>query len=327
METHRPFLVSRHPHSGDADQTGTSGRSDERLEWSEVLWVPPIHELWMPLDTDEERGGRMDDCFDDAVACPSHRDKRLREATDGLVVERIDPQTRPVEEGPDRGVRGDGHLVTDGVGGETGFLLAVEKAWAELRWHVLDEGTAENHIDDLDAAADAEDWEVGRSRRSDEVKLELITIVVDAVGRGVDLMLAIARWIDIRSACEEQSVNHAEQARDVVRLWGKDDGNAAGGLDGRSVGLVEGVAEELSVRLAVSGRARRQADHGLHLEEDLLLGAVVAAVIIGNDDDGGAAPQGSLTGSQAGRTLRSTRSSRACRCSDRDPGSDPTGVP
>jgi hypothetical protein len=73
----------------------------------------------------------------------------------------------------------------------------------QLGGDILYERAAERDIDQLDAPADAEHRSVSRSGRIEEIDFELVTLRVDAIGRGMDGGGAITARLDIRTAAEE----------------------------------------------------------------------------------------------------------------------------
>jgi hypothetical protein len=72
---------------------------------------------------------------------------------------------------------------------------------------VLNQGASERDVHELDAAANAEDRDTTAQRGVEEIDFELIAIGVDSIGRGVDVVIPVPYWIDVRPSTQKEAVN------------------------------------------------------------------------------------------------------------------------
>ena len=118
---------------------------------------------------------------------------------------------------------------------------------------VLDERASEGHIQDLDAAAHAEDREAAVEGASDELELERVPT---RIGRAEMFarLLAVPARIDVSPASEENSVADLEGVVEVALHARQHQPDPAGQRDGPLVADARVVAEVVE--------AERQADDG-----------------------------------------------------------------
>jgi DNA-binding winged helix-turn-helix (wHTH) protein len=79
---------------------------------------------------------------------------------------------------------------------------------------MLAQGPAAGHVDQLHSAADAEYRQPVRQRGREQLQLRLVALGVDTAGLRVRLR-AVAGWVDVAAAGEDQSVQAAQGTRDT----------------------------------------------------------------------------------------------------------------
>src|ERR1051326_3587413 len=200
------------------------GAGDETLEQPACPWQVGGQLLGMALDGDDQAVVRLH-----ALDCPVLAGGRLvqpcRQLLDGLVVKAVDPDL--VLAGGLAELRG--RLNLDGVGEVVAAVLA-----HVVVIQVLDQRAAHGHVDDLLAAADAEDGQLALPGLLEHPQLGLVQVAVD----GADLLvlgLTVQRRGDGPAAGQQQAVDLRRQAlragRELDRLGPR-------GLDRPAVGRV-----------------------------------------------------------------------------------------
>ena len=178
-----------------------------------------------------------------------------------LVVERVDAET------PSRRRSRRGRAGVDRVTAWLGSAASSPRScwrWPTSRRRVLvgdvlDQRAAERDVDDLDAAADAEDRACrGRSAASNEIELELIALGIDAVGRLGGRRCRRSARIDVGAAAEEEAVDDVERASSTSSTCG-------GRMTGMPPAALDGVGRrcvESSSGRTCRGRACRSCGDG-----------------------------------------------------------------
>ena len=59
-------------------------------------------------------------------------------------------------------------------------------------------------VHDLDSAANAEDGIPRRRADVEEIDFELVTIRIDAIRCGVDVIISVPHWIDVRPSAQRE---------------------------------------------------------------------------------------------------------------------------
>ena len=103
-----------------------------------------------------------------------------------------------------------------------------------LRLKVLNERAAKRDVDDLDTTADSQDGQIRGHGDAEEVKLEVVTLGVNAVRCLMDVLITVTERIDVRTATEQDAVDDLGERFDVS-LWGKYERNATGRFDRANV--------------------------------------------------------------------------------------------
>jgi hypothetical protein len=99
----------------------------------------------------------------------------------------------------------------------------------------------------LDAAAHAEDRDTVTQCSVEQIHFELIAIRVNTIGRGVDVVVPIACWIDIRTSAQKEAVDDRHKVIYGIALWWQNDRNAPCGFHGTHVRRRHAIAQESAV--------------------------------------------------------------------------------
>lgn len=209
----------------------------------------PGQELRVPLYAEQAADPVRLHGLDDAVLSPGHRPEPCPEPADRLVVEGVDSDLGTAGHGLEEAAGGDGDVV-DGV---VGPVLDVVVPPGDGR-DMLDERSAEGHVENLGAAADPEHGEPGGDRRHDEGDLGGVAPRVDAVslrhGR-----LPVAGRIDVAPAGEKETVEGEERGFGVIGSERRqDERQAAGAHDRIDVDLVDLLHRTVAVDRRGGGR-------------------------------------------------------------------------
>src|SRR5215212_2979926 len=95
----------------------------------------------------------------------------------------------------------------------------VRCAWM-LGGDVLNQGSTECNIHDLDAAANAECRDTALERRVEEIEFKLITIWINAIGRRVDIPVSVSHRIHVGSPTQEEAVDDFHELVNRIALRG-----------------------------------------------------------------------------------------------------------
>ena len=195
------------------------------------------------------------DGLDHPVLAPRHGPEAVSETPDGLVVHRLHHELRAVEQVRKAAGRIESHRVRHGLQ----LRRAVHDQIAELIGDVCDEVPAQGDVQELHAAADAEDGQPGtRQSGARQRQLETIPLLRDAVV-GVVVSAAVVRRIDVPTAGQDQPGNRVEPLRGLALDGRKDHRDAARHADGVDVLARDGE------RLPLSGPSvARYPDQGSH---------------------------------------------------------------
>ena len=138
----------------------------------------------MPLDGGAEGALGPLERLDEVVGRRRERDEAGREVLHRLVVLRVDG-SRSGDRPGKRGAGGRGGWNANGVHGGVVLVLlaAVNDAPAPLRRQVLPEGPAEGDVQDLQAAADAEDGDLTMRGAFQEAEVERVALGTDLDAR------------------------------------------------------------------------------------------------------------------------------------------------
>ena len=110
--------------------------------------------------------------FDDAIIRPRHGPEPRRQITDCLMMTAIHRCRARAERPLEQRTGLYAHLVI-------ALLVAVRHGARALALEILIQRTAERHVEDLDAAADRENWQATLSRGLDERDLRRVAVSVD----------------------------------------------------------------------------------------------------------------------------------------------------
>src|SRR5258706_4261778 len=132
-------------------------RGDERFEDAPLVDSVRRQEFGMPLHADGEAMAGAFDGFDDSVWRDGRRNESAAEASDCLMVGCVYFNRSSAKDCAEPGVVGDLHPMTAMI-----FFLAllVLGGAGDLVGDILIQRTAENDVERLGAAADAENWQV-----------------------------------------------------------------------------------------------------------------------------------------------------------------------
>src|SRR6478735_1131132 len=98
--------------------------------------------------------------------------------------------------------------------------------------NMLDQGSAERDIEQLDATANAEHRHIALVGAPGESELEGVASLVDAIGLRVNGVIAEEGGIDIGAAAEDEAIHKREDILFSSGDWGKNDRRAAGSDNG-----------------------------------------------------------------------------------------------
>ena len=73
-------------------------------------------------------------------------------------------------------------------------------------------------------------------RRVEEIDFELIAIRIDAIRRGVDVVVSVSRWIDVRPSTQEKAVDDRQEFVDRSRCGGRTIGTPPAASTARTYG-------------------------------------------------------------------------------------------
>lgn len=245
-------------------QTASPGCFHERPEWKQLFGVPLEHQLGVPLHTQNEGSLRERYGFDQPVWSMARDLQPLPNVFDRLMMVGIDADTTFSVDPFQWRTHGGENVMGRIVRVQTSFVLAMLHSIRILVRDVLEEGAAKGDVKDLDAAADAEEWQISGKGTCDEIKLELIAEGMDTIGCRMDKVLTEAGRSEVTAATQQEPVNETQQGIRVTLLRRKDDGNTSCGFDRRHVRDRHRVAGEGAVRECIHGRGGRNSDHRLH---------------------------------------------------------------
>ena len=207
----------------------------------------------MPLDTQDEGAVRRLDRFREPVElCSARRAKPVTELTNGLVVvarDRVQLRSRRARH---ERARLELDRVVHAV--EASDHPPVRVATLLVR-EALDESAPEGHVQDLHAAADAEERQVALHGRSDHGDLESVPLGVGALRRRIALG-AVGRGVHVGAADRQQAVEPLEDRGGMSGIDGQDHRQRPGGLHGGHVAVgdqVGGLAPEGPARFLAHG--------------------------------------------------------------------------
>ena len=192
----------------------------------------------MPLDGQQRPGGVVVlDGFDDAVVGPPDRGEPGGQIPHGLVVNRVDHEVVAPDDLGDPAARRQPDMLVPVVDERSGGTVGRP----DLGGDVLDEGSSEGDVEQLEAAADCERWDAAAGGLVGKLDLELVSVSTHVVQR-VDGDTAVAVGFDVAPAGEDESVDPIEHGGDGLSRDGtKQDGDAAGSHHGVEVGAFQGV--------------------------------------------------------------------------------------
>jgi hypothetical protein len=249
----RSLRAARHLGHGLGSGSGL-GRRHQGLEDPLVVAL-----FGVPLHPEAELVSLQLDPLHHLVQRPGHGEQPAADPVDGLVVG--GRHLRGGAENPgELAGRADLHVVSGQL--DRIRLVAVV---ADPVGQMLDEGAAAGHVEQLHAAADGQEGQVGFDRGAGHEQLEPVPAVVGLVGLFVR-RLVVERGVDVTSPGHQQRVDPGDQAGYGTGgdRWQYDRG-AAGPLDGSRVahrrhdGLANPGAPASSLKLA--GDADDRAAH------------------------------------------------------------------
>src|SRR5215213_812969 len=175
--------------------------------------------------------------LDQFVFSPPSRHQPSPQAVDGLVMERVDGDASAPERLCGAAARLEPHLVRPRLACAPRI---VRNRTRTLGRQVLEQGTAEADIDELDAAANAQDRQGPLARRGEEPELEQVPLAARRIQmrRGLG---AIQPGVDVLATGQHHAVDPIERALDEcgVEQGRQNDGNAASPEHGAHVGPVD----------------------------------------------------------------------------------------
>lgn len=215
----------------------------------------------MPLDGHGERVPGQFEGLDTAVGGPGRHAQPVAEPVDGLVVVVGRFERRRAGDLREQAVGGD----LDRDASELAGRRRVPGV-AEDVGQVLVEAAAEVDVEDLHAAADAEERQAAVEGRGDQRELGGVTEVADVAGLGVG-GLAVAGRVDVAAARDDEAVEDVHKGRRRARRR-HDDGLPAGLRHAVHIGLREEAGGRVprgeAGLLDVAGDADDRPFHGAH---------------------------------------------------------------
>src|SRR5215208_6973248 len=129
---------------------------------------------------------------------------------------------------------------------------------------VLNQRSSQPNVHDLDAAANAEDWNTLMQSGVEEINFELIADRINTIRRRVDVVVSVPCWIYVRPTTQKKAVNDRRQFADGITLWRQDNWNAPRGFHGSHVRRRHAIPQECAVGESVKLCRRGYADDRLH---------------------------------------------------------------
>jgi hypothetical protein len=176
-----------------------TGGGNQRLEQPGIVAL-----LGVPLHADHETV-QLTGCalngLDDPVFGPRHRNKPRTRHVDRLVMVGRYTEVVPARHDADQPVaRGDAHPVLVEAAVRTGVAVMADQVG-----QVLVQGAAQGHVQNLHAAADAQQRYAFAQRRRGDGKLPVVTVALD--NRGLRVRFStVTRRVDVRAAREYNPV-------------------------------------------------------------------------------------------------------------------------
>ena len=174
----------------------------------------------MPLDADGEACRGELDTLDDAVGSERCRDEAVAEGGGCLVVEAVDLDLVRPEERVEPRARGDPDAVRETRPGTRTVVVA--HGGPDERRKVLGERPAEGDVQDLQPAADREEWQVRGERLADELQLELVSLGARPRHRRMRLG-SVERGADVDPPRQDEAVEPREERRVEGRAGRRED--------------------------------------------------------------------------------------------------------
>ena len=240
-----------------ADYPIASGGFHKRRKQPPRQRIAAEHPFGMPLNADDKAMVGSFEGFDDAIFRPGRRCQPIGGTFDGLMMIAVDRRLVCPQDLRQPAVRSYPHPMGRLLPGRFGHFVVVLVGRGHLRRDILIEAASRGDVEGLDAAADAEDGQIGRQRPARDRQFGDVAGAIHLPQFRMP-RLAIFRRIDIDAAGKQQAIQSLEDR--AQRLFGQaerdDHRRRARCCQRRGVEAVHAVGRQIHVCGILIGRGR-----------------------------------------------------------------------